>query len=110
VQHDVGDDFVLATGETHSVREFVELAFAHVGRRVIWSGRGVDEIGTDAKSGMALVRVDKRYFRPTEVDLLLGNPAKALETLGWRHTTGFDELVKEMMQADLAAALCNGQT
>jgi GDPmannose 4,6-dehydratase len=109
VQHDVGDDFVLATGETHSVREFAELAFAHVGRRIIWSGSGVDEIGADAKSGKALVRVDKRYFRPTEVDLLLGNPAKARGMLGWRHTTGFAELVKEMMQADLAAALGNGR-
>ncbi len=95
------EDFVLATGETHSVREFVELAFAEVGRRIAWRGKGTDEEGVDAKSGEVLVSIDSRYFRPTEVDLLLGDPTKAREKLGWRHKTSFRELVKEMVAADL---------
>ncbi|WP_421788220.1 GDP-mannose 4,6-dehydratase [Hyphobacterium sp.] len=101
VQHETADDFVLATGETHSVREFVERAFAEVGRTVEWQGKGVDEIGKDAKSGDVLVRIDKRYFRPTEVDLLIGDPAKAREQLGWQHTTRFEDLVSEMVREDL---------
>jgi GDPmannose 4,6-dehydratase len=101
VQHDVGDDWVLATGETHSVREFVELAFAEVGRTIVWKGEGVDEIGVDAKTGKTLVQIDPRYFRPTEVELLIGDPTKAKEKLGWTHTTSFPDLVKEMMAADL---------
>lgn len=104
LQHDVPDDFVLATGETHSVREFVELAFAQTGRTIRWQGQGVDEIGVDADSGAALVRIDPRYFRPTEVDLLLGDASKAKARLGWTHTVGFRELVAEMVQADLARA------
>lgn len=104
LQHDVPDDFVLATGETHSVREFVELAFAQTGRTILWQGQGVDEIGVDADSGAALVRIDPRYFRPTEVDLLLGDASKAKARLGWTHTVGFTELVAEMVQADLARA------
>jgi GDPmannose 4,6-dehydratase len=95
------DDYVLATGEMHSVREFIERAFAVVGRTVEWRGQGVDEQGLDAKSGEALVRVDPRYFRPTEVDLLLGDPTKAREKLGWTHRTKFEDLVKEMVEADL---------
>jgi GDPmannose 4,6-dehydratase len=94
---------VLATGESHSVREFVELAFAHVGRRIEWSGRGAEEVGVDGSSGKALVRIDPAYFRPTEVDELLGDPTKAHEQLGWRHTTTFGELVAEMVEADLQA-------
>jgi GDPmannose 4,6-dehydratase len=101
LQQDQPDDYVLATGETHSVREFIELAFSHVGRTITWEGRGVDERGRDAKSGEALVEVDPRYFRPTEVDLLLGDPSKAHAKLGWRHRTGFRELVKEMVETDL---------
>jgi GDPmannose 4,6-dehydratase len=104
LQHDEPDDFVLATGETHSVREFVELAFAQTGRTIRWQGQGVDEIGVDADSGAALVRIDPRYFRPTEVDLLLGDASKAKARLGWTHTVGFTELVAEMVQADLARA------
>ncbi len=103
VQHDVPDDFVLATGETHSVREFVELAFAVVGRAIEWSGGGIEEVGVDAKGGQTLVRIDPRYFRPTEVDLLLGDPSKAREKLGWTHTTSFPDLVREMVKADLIA-------
>ncbi len=95
------DDFVFATGETHSVREFVELAFAHVGREVEWRGAGVEEKALDAKSGQVLVEIDPRYFRPTEVDFLLGDPTKAREKLGWRHKTTFRELVREMVEADL---------
>ncbi len=100
VCHDKPDDFVLATGESHSVREFVELAFTHIGRPIAWSGEGVDEQGKDAKSGEVLVRVDPRYFRPTEVDNLRGDPSKAKEVLGWEHRTSFSELVREMVEAD----------
>jgi GDPmannose 4,6-dehydratase len=104
VQHEEGDDFVLATGETHPVREFVELAFGHVGRSIAWEGEGVDEIGRDAKTGAELVRIDPRYFRPTEVDLLIGDPTKAKEKLGWTATTTFTELVAEMVAHDLDLA------
>ena len=97
------DDYVLATGETHSVREFVELAFAEIGRRIDWQGKGRDEKGRDAKTGDVLVAVDPQYFRPAEVDLLHGDPTKAREKLGWRHKTSFQELVKEMVAADLVA-------
>ena len=103
MQQAVPDDYVLATGETHSVREFIELAFGHVGRKIAWAGEGVDETGRDARSGEVLVEVDARYFRPTEVDLLLGDPAKAHRQLGWRHKTGFVDLVREMVEADLVA-------
>ena len=95
------DDYVLATGETHTVREFVERAFARVGREIVWSGKYEEEIGRDRASGETLVAIDPAYFRPTEVDLLLGDPTKARERLGWTHTTGFTELVDEMVDADL---------
>lgn len=104
LQQDEGDDYVLATGETRSVREFVEIAFAHVGRKIVWLGNGVDEVGMDDETGDVLVRIDPAYFRPTEVDLLLGDPSKAEEKLGWTHKTTFHELVTEMLQADLQAA------
>jgi len=104
VQHDVADDWVLATGETHSVREFVELAFAEVGYTIEWQGKGIDEVGRDAKTGDVLVRIDPRYFRPTEVELLIGDPTKAHEKLGWKHTTSFPDLVSEMVRADLELA------
>ena len=95
------DDYVLATGETRSVREFVELAFAHVGRPIAWEGSGVDEIGREVATGTVRVRIDPLYFRPTEVDLLLGDPSKAHAKLGWKHTTGFTDLVREMVESDL---------
>jgi GDPmannose 4,6-dehydratase len=95
------DDYVLATGESHSVREFVEGAFAHIGRRIEWRGSGVEEVGMDAKSNQPLVSIDPRYFRPTEVELLLGDPAKAKRQLGWSHRIGFKELIAEMMESDL---------
>jgi GDPmannose 4,6-dehydratase len=95
------DDYVLATGETHTVREFVEGAFAHIGRRIEWRGSGAEEVGMDAKSNQPLVSIDPRYFRPTEVELLLGNPAKAKRKLGWTHRVRFEELIAEMMESDL---------
>ncbi len=95
------DDYVLATGEQHSVREFAELAFAEVGKTITWRGTGIDEIGIDAKTGEVLIAVDARYFRPTEVESLVGNAAKAHAKLGWRHKTSFNELVRDMVQTDL---------
>jgi GDPmannose 4,6-dehydratase len=102
LQQDAPDDYVLATGEAHSVREFIELAFACIERRIVWHGKGVDEVGLCARTGAELVRVDRGYFRPTEVDLLQGDPAKARDRLGWRHRTTFAELVREMVESDLA--------
>ena len=104
VQHDSAEDWVLATGTTTSVRNFVELAFAEIGRNIAWSGSGVDEIGRCAASGDVLVAIDPRYFRPTEVDLLLGDPAKAKAKLGWEHTSTMEDLVREMVAADRADA------
>lgn len=98
------DDYVLATGETHTVREFIERSFAVVGRRIRWSGEGVNEIGCDEKSGQELVKIDPRYFRPTEVDVLQGDASKARAKLGWRHKVTFTELVNELVTSDLAAA------
>jgi len=95
------DDYVLATGEAHSVREFVERAFACVGRKIEWNGKGASEMGIDAKTGEDLVRIDPRYFRPTEVDELVGDPTKARTKLGWTHKTSFAELVAEMVASDL---------
>lgn len=103
VQQPTPDDYVLATGEKHSVREFVELAFSHTGIVIVWSGSGVDEVGRDQKTGRELVRIDPRYFRPTEVDELLGDPSKARRQLGWTHTSSFTDLVAEMVAADLDA-------
>ncbi|MFA7307918.1 MAG: GDP-mannose 4,6-dehydratase [Hyphomicrobium sp.] len=101
VQADRPSDYVLATGETHAVREFVELAFAEIGKTIGWKGTGVDEIGFDTKTGAELIRVDPRYFRPTEVDLLLGDPSKAKNELDWQHKITFSELVSEMVAADI---------
>jgi GDPmannose 4,6-dehydratase len=95
------DDYVLATGESHSVREFIELAFAQVGRKIAWQGSGENEVGFDTATGDELVRVDRRYFRPTEVDCLLGDATKARQALGWKPETSFSELVAEMVQSDL---------
>jgi GDPmannose 4,6-dehydratase len=104
LQADKPDDFVLATGEMHSVREMVELSFAQVGRRITWRGKGVDETGVDEKSGKTVVKIDPTYFRPTEVDLLVGDASKAREVLGWTPKRTFAELVAEMMASDLASA------
>jgi GDPmannose 4,6-dehydratase len=97
------DDYVLATGEAHSVREFVEKAFAQVGREIVWTGKGTDEKGVDKASNKVLVEIDPDYFRPTEVELLIGDPRKAHQKLGWHHRTGFEELVREMVDADIVA-------
>jgi len=104
LQQPTPDDFVLATGETHRVREFVEKSFRELGIEIQWRGKGVEEEGIDVKTGKAIVKVDTNYFRPAEVELLLGNPAKADRVLGWKRTIDFDSLVKEMVQADLQAA------
>jgi GDPmannose 4,6-dehydratase len=101
LQQDAPDDYVLAPGETHSVREFIELAFSKVGRIIEWKGSGIDEVGIDTASGDTLVKIDSRYFRPTEVDLLLGDPSKARRVLGWKHTVSFPELVSDMLASDL---------
>ena len=100
LQQDEPDDYVLATGETHTVREFVELAFHQIGQPIDWRGEGDDEQGCCRRTGRVLVAIDGYYRRPTEVDLLLGDPAKALAKLGWRHRTSFRELVAEMVEAD----------
>jgi len=101
VQQPEPDDYILATGEQHSVREFVEKAFACVGRTIHWRGSGIAEKGIDARDGRVLIEIDERYFRPTETDALLGDPSKARQRLGWRHKVTFDELVREMVDADL---------
>jgi GDPmannose 4,6-dehydratase len=103
VQQDEPDDYVLATGEAHSVREFAEIAFARVGRRIEWRGTGRDEKGIEVGTGRVRVEVDPHYFRPTEVDSLIGDATKARQRLGWRHKVGFEELVREMVDADLEA-------
>jgi GDPmannose 4,6-dehydratase len=102
LQHDKPDDFVLATGEAYSVREFIERAFAVIGRRIVWRGQGIEEKGADAESGEVLVEVDPRYFRPTEVDVLLGDSTKARKALGWKPKMGFERLVTEMVESDIA--------
>jgi len=95
------DDYVLATGKSHSVREFIERAFAEVDRNVTWRGSGEEEVGIDDCTGKILVRVDRRYFRPTEVDELVGDSTKAQRKLGWKAETNFQELVAEMVKSDL---------
>jgi GDPmannose 4,6-dehydratase len=102
LQQDKPDDYVLATGETHSVREFVERAFAEIGIDLDWKGTGVDERGIDSKSGRVLVEVDPRFFRPAEVDILCGDASKARDTLGWKPKILFGDLVKEMVRHDVA--------
>lgn len=98
------EDYVIATGEQRSVRAFVEKAAALLGMRMHWSGKGLNEVGTDESTGRVVVRIDPRYFRPTEVDSLLGDPTKAREQLGWRPQTSFDELVREMVESDQVLA------
>ncbi len=113
LQAETPDDYVIATGEAHSVREFVERAFSGADIRIIWEGEGVDEIGRDADTGQVRVRIDPRYFRPTEVDYLLGDPARAREKLGWSPRTSLEELIRIMLKEDLLEAerdqLCQEQ-
>jgi GDPmannose 4,6-dehydratase len=103
LQQEQPDDFVIATGVQYSVRQFVDIAARELDIRITWTGKGVDEIGTDA-DGKVIVRVDPRYFRPTEVETLLGDPTKAKEKLGWVPQTSFQELVTEMVQEDFKSA------
>jgi GDPmannose 4,6-dehydratase len=100
LQQDEPDDYVIATGEQHSVREFIEAAAGELGMDIEWKGGGLDEVGIDRNSGNEIIAVDPRYFRPTEVDTLLGDPGKAKQVLGWEATTPFAELVREMVAAD----------
>jgi GDPmannose 4,6-dehydratase len=113
LQQDGPDDYVVATGQAYSVREFVEKAFSHIDIRIAWEGEGVEERGVNADTGDVLVRIDPGYFRPTEVAYLLGDPSKAWETLGWAPKTSLDELVRIMIQEDLIEAerdqLCQDQ-
>ena len=104
LQQEVPDDYVLATGEAYSVRDFIGLAFSLVGRTIEWKGEGADERGYDVATGKLLVEVDPRYFRPTEVDFLLGDSSKARRVLGWQPRTTFKQMVQEMLESDLAAA------
>lgn len=108
LQQEKPDDYVLATGQTRSVREFVERAFAEAGMHIEWSGQGAQEKGRDAKTGRVLIEIDPRYFRPTEVDLLLGDPSKAHRVLGWKHETTFEQLVVEMVREDMKAIAKHG--
>lgn len=101
LQQDAPDDYVIATNETRTVREFVETAFGHVGIKINWEGSGIDEVGKDAETGKVLVKVNKEFFRPAEVDVLLGNPAKAETVLGWKRDISFSELVERMIKNDM---------
>ena len=103
LQQEKPDDYVLATGRKHSVRAFVEAAFAEIGMAIEWRGKGVDEVGRDAESGATVIVIDPRYFRPTEVDLLVGDPGKALRVLGWKAATSFADMINEMVRSDLEA-------
>ena len=109
VDHDPPDDYVLATGEAHSVREFVELAFKEVDVDIVWDGKGAGEKGRDTTSGAIRVEIDPRYFRPTEVDVLVGDATKAREVLGWTPKFAFGDIVSEMVQADLRAVIREGR-
>ncbi|ABV95850.1 GDP-mannose 4,6-dehydratase (plasmid) [Dinoroseobacter shibae DFL 12 = DSM 16493] len=109
VQQDKAEDYVLATGETHTVRSFVDAAFAEIGVTLEWRGAGVDEKGYDTADGTLRVEVDPRYFRPTEVDLLIGDPSKAHRELGWRHTTTLAEMVSEMVASDIKVIAEEGE-
>ena len=104
LQQDKPEDFVIATGKTHSVRELVEKAFKEVDIEIIWEGSGGDEVGKNAATGKVHLQIDPTYYRPTEVNYLIGDPTKANEKLGWVHSTSFDELVKLMVQSDLEEA------
>jgi GDPmannose 4,6-dehydratase len=104
LQQQKPDDFVLSTGEMHSVREFAELAFAEAGIELVWQGTGLDETARDRKTGETRIRIDPRYFRPTEVDLLIGDASKARDVLGWEPRTTFRELIEKMVRSDCREA------
>ncbi len=100
LQQDEPDDYILATGETHSVREFIEESCKNLGFDLFWEGQGTEERGIDKKSGRTIIEIDPQYFRPAEVDLLIGDPTKAYEKLNWLPKTKFKELVKIMIDSD----------
>ena len=104
LQQEKADDYCIATNETRTVREFVETAFSKAGMEVEWSGSGLDETGKDKASGKVVVKVNKDFFRPAEVDILIGNPAKAEKELGWKRNVTFDGLVERMVKNDLLLA------
>ncbi|XP_048474436.1 GDP-mannose 4,6 dehydratase-like isoform X3 [Rhincodon typus] len=101
VQQDEPEDFIIATGEVHSVREFVEKAFKYIEKTIVWEAEGENEVGRCKETGQIHVRVDPKYYRPTEVDFLQGDSSKALQKLGWKPKVAFDELVREMVAADI---------
>jgi GDPmannose 4,6-dehydratase len=101
LQQDTPDDYVVATNEMHTVREFIEKSFGHVGIEIVWEGVGVDEVGRNRETGVIIVRMDERYYRPCEVEQLLGDPAKAKRQLNWEPNVKFEELVKIMTEGDL---------
>ncbi|CAN7991411.1 unnamed protein product [Ixodes hexagonus] len=107
LQQSQPEDFVIATGEYHSVREFVEVAFKHIGQTIVWEGEGLDEVGKDKESGVVRVKVNPKYFRPAEVDFLLGDASKAKEKLGWQRRITFQDLVKEMVDSDICLMKMN---
>jgi len=104
------DDYVLATGETHSVREFAEIAFDQIGIDIQWTGDGVDEKGIDSDTGDVIIEIDPRYFRPSEVDTLKGDPSKAMRELGWDATTSLETLIEKMVQSDIETLAEDGPT
>jgi GDPmannose 4,6-dehydratase len=104
LQQETPDDYVIATGEQHSVREFVEVCAAELGMTIQWQGKGIEEKGINPANGKTIVAVDPRYFRPTEVETLLGEPSKAKQNLGWEPKISFEDLVKEMTRSDLEEA------
>ena len=109
LQQEIPEDFVIATGESHTVREFVELAFKEVGIEIAWEGKGLQEIGVDINSGSKLVEIDEQHFRPSEVEVLLGDPSKAKEKLNWKPKINFQELVSTMVQYDLNNTFYGGK-
>ena len=109
LQQDTAEDFVIATGETHSVREFIEAACEELDIELEWKGEGVDEVGIDKKTGKTIIKINPRYFRPTEVDLLLGNATKAKTKLGWEAKTKFSDLAKIMVKSDFDLIKSNKQ-
>lgn len=107
LQHENPSDYVIATGEMHTVREFIEKAFQMLEMPIQWEGSGADEVGIDKNSNKVVVRIDPRYYRPTEVDQLLGDASKAREILGWKPTVTFEQLVEIMVKADYDAIMQN---
>jgi GDPmannose 4,6-dehydratase len=109
LQQEKAEDYIIATGQTHKVREFVEKAGKYFGYEVVWNGTGLEETGIDKKTGKTIIKVDPKYFRPSEVDLLLGSPEKAMKSLNWKPKTSFEELIQMMCESDLRMEQNNEQ-